>query len=251
MNALLEVRGVTKSFGGFRAVDGVDLTIAIGERRAVIGPNGAGKTTLFNVLTGLLRPDGGSVTLADTKLVGMAPHRIARSGVSRAFQITNIFGRLTVRQNVQIALLAASGRSSRLWGDGWSEKVDESQAILAEVGLGEVAETAAATLSHGDQRAIELAIALAHRPQLLILDEPTAGMAPAETGRTMELVRRVVAERAITLLFSEHDMEVVFGTADRITVLNQGRVLAEGTPDEVRADPSVREVYLGTDDAPG
>lgn len=251
MSTLLAVRGVSKSFGGFQAVDGVDLSLDAGERRAVIGPNGAGKTTFFNLLTGLMRPDRGSVQLADEELIGLPPHRIASAGISRAFQITNIFGRLTVRQNVQIALLAASGRAYRPWGNGWTEKVEEADAILDEVGLSGAAETPAATLSHGDQRAIELAIALAHRPRLLILDEPTAGMAPAETGRTMELIRRVVAERAITLLFSEHDMDVVFGTADRITVLSQGRVLAEGTPEEVRADRSVREVYLGTGDVAG
>lgn len=251
MSALLTVRGVSKSFGGFTAVDGVDLTIEEGERRAVIGPNGAGKTTLFNLLTGLLRAEAGSVRLGATELVGLPAHRIARAGLSRAFQITNIFGRLTVRQNVQIALLAASGRSYRPWGNGWSEKVGEADAILDEVGLLGAAAAPAATLSHGDQRAIELALALAIRPRLLILDEPTAGMAPAETGRTMELVRRVVAERSMTLLFSEHDMDVVFGTADRITVMSQGRVLAEGTPEEVRADRSVREVYLGTADAEG
>jgi branched-chain amino acid transport system ATP-binding protein len=251
MSALLTVLGISKTFGGFRAVDGMDLAIEAGERHAVIGPNGAGKTTFFNLLTGLLRPDGGSVKLANNELIGLPPHRIAAAGVSRAFQITNIFGRLTVRQNVQIALLAASGQAFRPWGNGWAEKVDEADTILGEVGLAGAAESPAATLSHGDQRAIELAIALAHQPRLLILDEPTAGMAPAETGRTMELIRRVVAERAITLLFSEHDMDVVFGTADRITVMSQGRVLAEGTPDEVRADPSVRAVYLGTGDVAG
>ncbi len=251
MSTLLAVRGVSKAFGGFQAVGGVDLAVEASTRHAVIGPNGAGKTTFFNLLTGLMRPDTGSVELAGTQLVGLPPHRIARAGISRAFQITNIFGRLSVRQNVQIALLAASGRSNRPWGNGWSENVGEADEILAEVGLATAADTPAASLSHGDQRAIELAIALAHRPRLLILDEPTAGMAPAETGRTMELVRRVVAERGITLLFSEHDMEVVFGTADRITVLSQGRILAEGTPEAVRADASVREVYLGTADAQG
>jgi len=245
---ILEVRDVSRSFGGFAAVDGVSFTVAAGERRAVIGPNGAGKTTLFNLLTGLLRADAGSVLLGERELIGLPPHRIASAGVSRAFQTTSIFPRLSVRQNVQVALLAAAGLTRRVWGDGWSQKRDEAERILEEVGLGTNADQPASMLSHGDQRAIELALALAHRPQLLILDEPTAGMAPAETAATMALIRRVVAERSMTLLFSEHDMEVVFGTADRITVMHQGQVLTEGTPGDVRGDARVQEVYLGAAD---
>ncbi len=246
MTPLLAAHGLGKAFKGFRAVDGVDLAVQPGERRAVIGPNGAGKTTLFNLLTGLLAPDAGSVRLEDRDVTGLPPQRIAAAGISRAFQVTSIFGALSVLQNVQVALLAASGKTARLWGSGWSLGRAEASAILDEVGLGELGEAPAATLSHGDQRALELALALALEPKLLLLDEPTAGMAPDETGRAMELVRRVVAERGITLLFCEHDMDVVFGTADRITVMHQGRVLAEGTADEVRADARVREVYLGS-----
>lgn len=238
--------GIRKSFDGFKAVDGVDLSVERGERRAIIGPNGAGKTTFFSLLTGLLSLDAGTVEMDGRDLTGFPPNRIAGYGISRAFQVTSIFPRLTVRRNVQVALLAASGMTVKVWGTGWHHKAAEADAILGEVGLSENADAPAGTLSHGDQRALELAIALALEPRLLILDEPTAGMAPEETRSTMELIRRIVAEREITLLFSEHDMEVVFGTADRVTVMNQGRVLAEGPPDDVRRDPSVQEVYLGT-----
>lgn len=224
----------------------MELSVERGERRAIIGPNGAGKTTFFSLLTGLLSLDSGMVTMDGRDLTGLPPNRIAGFGISRAFQVTSIFPRLTVKRNVQVALLAGSGMTVRAWGRGWSHKAAEADEILGEVGLAKTGDAAAGTLSHGDQRALELAIALALTPRLLILDEPTAGMAPEETRSTMELIRRIVAEREITLLFSEHDMEVVFGTADRVTVMNQGRVLASGPPDDVRRNPSVQEVYLGT-----
>lgn len=245
MSAFLEARELSKSFRGFKAVDGVDLVVDQGERRAVIGPNGAGKTTFFNLLTGMLRPTAGTVVLGGRDITGRPPHKIVEEGISRAFQVTTIFSRLSVRQNVQVALMSAKGDTRRLWGQGWNYYVGEAEAILAEVGLDTLAEVPAGEVSHGDQRALELAIALAHEPKLLLLDEPTAGMAPGETARAMELVRRVVGERGITLLFCEHDMDVVFGTADRITVLHQGALLAEGSPDDVRRDAAVREVYLG------
>ncbi|MGH2987685.1 MAG: ABC transporter ATP-binding protein, partial [Solirubrobacterales bacterium] len=245
MSALLAGHGLRKSFRGFDAVDGADLVVEPGERRAVIGPNGAGKTTLFNLLTGLLRPDAGTVELEGREITGLPPQAVAAAGISRAFQVTSIFGALSVLQNVQVALFSSSGTTARPWGRAWSERREEALAVLEEVGLAARAATPAETLSHGEQRALELALALALEPKLLLLDEPTAGMAPDETARAMELVRRVVAERRITLLFCEHDMEVVFGTADRVTVMHEGRVLAEGTPDEVRADARVREVYLG------
>ena len=246
MSNFLDVNGIVKSFGGFRAVNGATLSVAAGERRAIIGPNGAGKTTLFNVLTGMAKPDQGSVHLEGKDITALPPHAVAAAGVARAFQVTSIFARLTVQQNVQIALLSSARLTGRIWGRGWSHKQQDARDLLTEVGLRSSADAAAGTLSHGDQRALELAIALAMEPKLLILDEPTAGMAPEETARALELIRRIVAERNITLLFSEHDMEVVFGTADRITVMNQGAVLADGAPDEVRSDPRVQEVYLGT-----
>lgn len=245
MTTFMRADSLKKAFGGFKAIDGVSLELAGGERRAIIGPNGAGKTTLFNLLTGMLKPDSGDVEMEGRPVTGMPPHEVAALGVTRAFQVTSIFGKLSVLRNVQVALLASSGLTARPWGSSWSEKVAEARSILEEVGLEQLAETSAATLSHGDQRALELAIALAGEPRLLILDEPTAGMAPAETERAMELIRRIIAERGITLLFSEHDMGVVFDTADRITVMHQGRVLAEGEPAEVRSDARVQEIYLG------
>lgn len=246
MTAALVARDVSKAFGGFKAVDGVDLTIDTGSRRAVIGPNGAGKTTLFNLLTGMMQPDTGTVSIGNEDVTGLPPHRIASLGVTRAFQVTSIFSRLTVIRNVQVALMVSEGMTTRVWGASWSQKTEEAQAILEEVGLAELRDVPAATVSHGDQRALELAIALAGSPKLLILDEPTAGMAPAETRKTMELIRRITTERGITLLFSEHDMDVVFDTADRITVMYQGGVLVEGTPEEIRGNVKVQEVYLGT-----
>ena len=247
MTPLLDIEGVAKSFNGFRAVDGVDLRIEQGQRRAVIGPNGAGKTTLFSLLTGQLRPDAGRVLLEGRDITGLPPQRIAAAGISRAFQVTSIFRELSVLRNVQIALLAARGRTKRLWGAAWSREHEQAESLLDEVGLGELADVPAGELSHGDQRALELALALAREPTLLLLDEPTAGMAPAETKRAMELVRRVVGERGITLLFCEHDMDVVFGTADCVTVMHEGRVIADGAPEDVRADEQVRQVYLGSE----
>jgi branched-chain amino acid transport system ATP-binding protein len=242
----VDARGLRKSFHGFAAVDGVDLHVEPGERRAVIGPNGAGKTTLFNLMTGMTVPDAGNVRLDGRDITALPVHRIAAAGIGRAFQLTSIFARLTVLQNVQVALLSRRRATRRAWGPAWRADRVGAETLLAEVGIGHLAAVPAGTVSHGDQRALELAIALAMEPSVLLLDEPTAGMAPAETQAAMTLVRRLVAERAITLLFCEHDMDVVFGTADRITVLHEGRVLAEGPPAEVRAHDAVREVYLGS-----
>lgn len=245
MEPLLKVEGLTKRFDGLVAVRGVDLEVWPGERRAVIGPNGAGKTTLFNMVTGYLTPDAGRVTFNGADITGQPTYRIARAGIGRAFQITSIFPKLTVFENVQLGVLSRRGESAKMVGPVQDRHRDEVLEILEAVGLGSVPDLAAGSLSHGDQRALELAISLALEPKLLLLDEPTAGMAPAETERTMELVRRLAAERRLTLLFCEHDMEVVFGTADRILVMHQGRRLAEGTPEEIRSDPEVKSVYLG------
>ncbi len=246
--ALLEVRGLRKRFGGLQAVDGVDLLVEPKELRAVIGPNGAGKTTLFNLVTGYFRPDAGTVTFDGADITGLPTYRIARAGIGRAFQITSIFGGLTVHENVRLGIIARRGESSRAYGSVAGLHATEVGEILDDVRLREVEHARAGNLSHGDQRALELAISLALEPKLLLLDEPTAGMAPEETRRTMDLVRRIAADRALTVLFCEHDMEVVFGTADRILVMHQGRPLAEGTPDEVRSDPEVKRVYLGSDE---
>lgn len=249
MSALLEISGLAKRFGGLQAVDGVDLLVQAGERRAVIGPNGAGKTTLFNLITGYIRPDSGTVRFDGEDITGKPTYRVATAGIGRAFQITSIFPGLTVFDNVQLGRLAQRRETARPWGGVKQRHTDEVMDILGSVGLAPLSGSKAGNLSHGDQRALELAISLALEPRLLLLDEPTAGMAPGETERTMELVRRLASERQLTLLFCEHDMEVVFGTADRVLVMHEGRPLAEGTPDEIRANADVQRVYLGEDAA--
>ena len=242
---MLEVRGISKSFGGFRAVAGVSLTVETRQIAALIGPNGAGKSTFFNLITGHLRPDSGHVLLDGRDITGAPPHRITSLGMGRSFQHANIFSRLTVAENVQAALLAHRGRGRDFWSraDGFSR--DETMALLASVGLLEQAEMLAGSLAYGNQKQLELGIALASEPAVLLLDEPTAGMSPSETEDTMRLLRRVAEERGLTLLFTEHDMQVVFGIAEKIAVLHQGRLLAEGKPEEVRGNRDVRRVYLG------
>jgi branched-chain amino acid transport system ATP-binding protein len=245
---LLEVRGLAIRFGGLQAVAGVNLDVARGERRAIIGPNGAGKTTLFNLITGYYKPNAGSVVFDGQDITGKPTFRVAQAGIGRAFQITSIFPGLTVFRNVQLGRLARTGRTRKPFGSVEGLHSGEVTDILADVGLAAMSRERAGNLSHGDQRALELAISLAMEPKLLLLDEPTAGMAPEETARTMQLVRRIAEERKLTVLFCEHDMDVVFGTADQILVMHQGKPLAEGTPDEIRANPEVKRVYLGEED---
>jgi branched-chain amino acid transport system ATP-binding protein len=242
---LLELRDVRKAFGGVRALDGVSLAVAPGEVRALIGPNGAGKTSLFDVVTGHLRPDAGSVRYAGRPIDGLPPHRICRRGLARTFQIPAVFPYLSVRENVQVALAAAARRTLSLRGLARSIEPGRAAELLGRVGLDGAARQPARTLAHGDQKKLELAIALAAGPSLLLLDEPTAGMAPADRQGLMALVGALTRERGLTLLFTEHDMDVVFQAADRITVLHQGRVIADGPPDAVRADAGVQRVYLG------
>jgi ABC-type branched-subunit amino acid transport system ATPase component/ABC-type branched-subunit amino acid transport system permease subunit len=242
---LLVIEGVSRSFGGLRAVHDVNLTVHAGDRHAIIGPNGAGKSTLFNLVTGRLKPHEGRITFAGQDITSWPPHRIARAGIGRAFQITMIFPKLTVLQNLQYAMLAQRKFTVRPFGLADRMFRDEAMELLEAVGLGEHAGLPAGQLSHGDQRAIELAISLALGSRLVLLDEPTAGMSAFETQKAMELVRRVGTEKHLTLLFCEHDMEVVFGTARTVTVMHLGRVLTEGTPEEVRANPDVQKVYLG------
>jgi len=246
MAVLLEVDHLRKSFGGLHVTDDVTFVVNEGEIRSVIGPNGAGKTTLFNQITGYLRPNSGEVRLGGTRISGLKPHQIVRRGMARAFQITNVFPRLTVFENVQSALIVRRNRVLDLAGNGGMVAADAVWDLLDAVGLREQAPLQAGVLSHGDQRALEVAIALGSGPRLLLLDEPTAGMSPYETARTVELIRRIATAQRLTVLFSEHDMDVVFGISDRVTVLHQGRVIAEGTPAEVRENAEVVRVYLGT-----
>ena len=243
--SVLEVRGLAKSFGGVQAVAGVDLSMPRGEIRALIGPNGAGKTTFFNMLTGQLRADMGEVRFKGERLSGLAPHAVWRRGVSRTFQITATFVTLTAVENVQVALQSHRRRTYALFAKADGLERDAARALLAQVGLDAQAERPAGVLAYGDLKKLELAVALANGPEVLLLDEPTAGMAPAERGALMALTQRIARERSLTVLFTEHDMDVVFSVADRIMVLHQGRVIAEGRPDEVRVDAQVQKVYLG------
>ena len=242
---LLEVSRLRKAFGGIKAVDAVDLTLALGELRALIGPNGAGKTTFFNLLTGHLAPDAGSVRFRGERVDGLAPHRIWHRGLARTFQIPAVFPNLTVVENVQVALQSGRHRTLSLRGRGRDLERERAGSILDRVGLGSHGGRPAGVLPYGDLKKLELGIALASEPALLLLDEPAAGMAPAERRELMALVEAIARQSGLTLLFTEHDMDVVFAVADRITVLHQGRVIAEGRPEAVRADPEVQRVYLG------
>ena len=242
---VLEVVGLARSFGGVRAVEDVSFTLAAGELLALIGPNGAGKTTCFNCLNGQIRPDRGSVRLAGRELVGLTPRAIWRMGVGRTFQVTQTFGSMTVLENVQQALISCHRRSRSLWSYAGRLWRDEALALLERVGILDQAERACAILAYGDLKRVELAIALAHGPKLLLMDEPTAGMAPRERIEVMALTRSIVRAQNLAVLFTEHDMDVVFENADRIMVMNRGRLIAEGPPQQVRADPLVQEVYLG------
>ena len=242
---MLDVTGLRKSFDGFQAVSGVSFTVPRGSISAIIGPNGAGKTTLFNLITGHLRPDAGSVRFNEREVTGIAPHDLCRLGMGRSFQRTNIFPKLTVFENIQAAYLSHRGRGWNLLTPVERLYRDETQALLASVGLLDKADEVAGFLSHGNQKQIELGIALALEPEILLLDEPTAGMSAQETRESIQLIERIGRERGLTLLFTEHDMDVVFSIAQRITVLHQGRVIAQGSPAEVRADAEVQRVYLG------
>jgi branched-chain amino acid transport system ATP-binding protein len=243
--SILEARGLSRSFNGFKAVSEVSFTVAPGSITAIIGPNGAGKTTLFNLLTGLLVPDAGRVLFRGRDVTDWPPHERCRIAMGRSFQRTNIFPDLAVMQNVQAAFIAHRGAGWDLWRPAQGRYADECRALLERVGLADKSREKARFLSHGDQKQLELAIALALEPEMMLLDEPTAGMSAAETRAAIALIERLARERRLTLLFTEHDMEVVFSIAERIIVLHHGSVLAHGSPDEVRNDAEVRRVYLG------
>jgi len=244
---LLEVRNVVKSFGGLRALQDVSLSVAKGEIRAVIGPNGAGKSTLFNVMTGLLKPDSGDVVFEGEPITGMPPHRIIRKGIGRSFQITNIFPRMSVFENVQVALFShyRTGGNPLSLARKFTRIGEEVLVLLDQVGLAEKHDSSASILSHGDQKRLEIAISLASRPKLLMLDEPTAGMSRFESRETVALLQKISREQGLTLIFTEHDMDIVFAISEKIMVLQQGAVIADGTPAEIKANPEVRKAYLG------
>ena len=248
---VLEVDNLSKSFAGVPAVSNVSFTVAAGEMLALIGPNGAGKSTTFNMVGGQLRPGAGTVRLNGHPITGLPPRAIWRLGVGRTFQVTATFASMTVRENVQVALLSAARQSWNPWRPATRRLAPEADALLAQVGLQDQAERGAGVLAYGDLKRLELAVALVGTPRLLLMDEPTAGMAPAERTGQMALTRRLASERGLAVLFTEHDMDVVFAAADRILVLNRGEVIAAGPPEAIRGDARVREVYLGTGSTSG
>jgi branched-chain amino acid transport system ATP-binding protein len=242
---MLRVEGVTKSFEKFVAVNGAELAVEKGQLVAVIGPNGAGKTTLFNLITGILRSDRGRIFFKGEDISKLPTHEICRRGIARSFQIANVFHRLTVFRNVQVSVLSQQGKSETLFRPVHTMAVDETNRILESVGLVDKSEHIAGSLSHGDQRILEIAIALGNQPQMLILDEPTAGMSPEETASTMSLIKRLADTQGLTILFCEHDMDVVFNTAQSIMVMNYGKTIVQGKPEEVRKNKEVQDAYLG------
>jgi branched-chain amino acid transport system ATP-binding protein len=243
----LECEGLSRHFGALAALDGVTMRVESGEIRALIGPNGAGKSTLFNVITGVLAPTAGVVRFKGERLSGLPPHEVCARGLSRTFQITALFARLSALENVR---LAAQARSAQRWrilpgGPATNQTAREGRQWLERLGLSALADTPAGLLSHGDQRLLEVAMALAQRPEVLLLDEPTQGLSVEETARTVDILRALLSGGGLTVLLVEHDMEVVFSLAQHITVLNQGRVIADGAAEAVRQDPRVQEAYLG------
>jgi branched-chain amino acid transport system ATP-binding protein len=242
---MLQVEHLHKSFDKFKAVNGAELTVNAGEMVAVIGPNGAGKTTLFNLISGQLKADHGRILFKGEPITGLPAYEICRRGIARSFQIANIFPRLTVFRNVQVSILSRKGLGYRLFTPAQRLVVEETHHILESVGLIDKKLYVAGALSHGDKRTLEIAIALGNEPQLLVLDEPTAGMSPEETEAAMALVKRLARDQGLTILFCEHDMDVVFNVANRIMVMQNGRTIAQGTPAAVRANSAVQQAYLG------
>ena len=243
---LLQVEQLSKSFGGVQAVQGVSLALQAGEMLALIGPNGAGKSTTFNMVGGQLVPDRGRVLLRGQDIAGLAPRAIWRRGVGRTFQIAQTFASFSVVENVQLALLSHDRRTFRWWQRAAAHRRDDALALLEQVGMAAQADRPCSELAYGDVKRVELALALAHDPQLLLMDEPTAGMAPGERVALRQLTRDLARARQRGVLFTEHSMDVVFGLADRVAVLVRGQLLAEGTPQAIRDDARVQQAYLGT-----
>jgi branched-chain amino acid transport system ATP-binding protein len=244
--SLLQVRNLKKSYGGVAAVADVSFDMPAGQLLALLGPNGAGKTTCFNMVNGQLRPDSGSIMFDGHELVNMAPRNIWRLGVGRTFQIAETFGSMTVVENVQMALLSRERKIFHLWRPAAQHYRDEAMDLLSQVGMQAQAGRPCSVLAYGDVKRVELAIALANRPKLLLMDEPTAGMAPQERNELMALTKKLVVERNIAVLFTEHSMDVVFAYADRMIVLARGKLIAEGDGETIRNHPKVKEVYFGS-----
>ena len=242
---MLRVEELHKAFGDFKAVKGANLSVEKGQLVAVIGPNGAGKTTLFNLITGQLQPDDGRILFNKQNIGRLPPHDICRKGIARSFQIANIFPRLNVFRNVQVSILSQQKLSNRLFYPASRLAVEQTDHILDSVGLLDKKNEIAGSLSHGDKRTLEIAIALGNEPQLLILDEPTAGMSPEETSTTMALIKQLAEKQGLTILFCEHDMKVVFDVAQSIMVMQQGSTIVQGTPQDVRQNSEVQKAYLG------
>jgi len=242
---ILETNLLTKRFGGINAVSDVSIKIREGSVVSIIGPNGAGKTTLFNLLTGHLKPDAGKILFNGKDITGLSPHIISRLGIGRSFQRINIFPNLTVLENIQISIFASKKMSNRIMVNARTVALSETELILSNLSLLQYRDQKAGLLSHGDQKRLELGIALAMQPKLLLLDEPTQGMSPQETTETTELISRLVREREMTLIFVEHDMNVVFGISEEIIVLYQGKVLCAGKPEEIKNNDEVQKIYLG------
>jgi branched-chain amino acid transport system ATP-binding protein len=242
---ILQVKNLVKSFDGFMAIAGVNFTVKKGELCAIIGPNGAGKTTLFNLITGHLSMDKGQIVFDDIDISRLNAHKVCRLGLGRSFQRINIFSRLTVFENIQAAVLTHRGRSFNFFTPVQPLFQEETHEILERVGLQEHQDEVSGSLAYGFQKQLELGIALAMEPKMLLLDEPTAGMSAQETRATIELIGEIVKEKGLTLLFTEHDMSVVFSISERIMVLHQGKLIAAGSPDEVRNNPEVQRVYMG------
>jgi branched-chain amino acid transport system ATP-binding protein len=237
---------LSKAFGGVHAVRDVSFDIKPGEFLAMIGPNGAGKSTCFNMINGQLRPDSGEIRLGDRNIAGLHPRDIWRLGVGRTFQVAATFGSMTVAENVQMALISHGNELYKVWPAAASLHRERALALLDQVGMKAEADRASRELAYGDVKRVELAIALANDPKLLLMDEPTAGMAPRERNELIALVKRLVVERGISVLFTEHSMDVVFAFADRVIVLARGQLIADGTAAEIRDNPKVQEVYFGT-----
>jgi branched-chain amino acid transport system ATP-binding protein len=241
---MFRVESLKKTFGGLMAVNEVSFALNQGDICSIIGPNGAGKTTLFNLLTGHLKPESGAVYFQDREITALTPHKICHAGIGRSFQKTNIFPRLTAFDNIQVALMSWRKKTRYIFqkADHFFQK--EAEEILDSLGLGEKKDRLAGLLAHGDQRLLEIGITLGTYPQLLLLDEPTAGMSPDESLKTIELIRQIVRSRHLTLLFIEHDMNIVFGISEKVRVMHYGSIIAEGTPEEIRANHQVQKIYL-------